>query len=142
MLKLQNISWVLPSGEEILRDVSLTVQKGTLTVVTGPNGGGKTSLAKIIAGLEKPTSGRIFLDGEDITDLDTTMRAQRGISYAFQQPVRFKGLSVRDLLELSAGGKLKESDYCELLGSVGLCTHDYIDREVNASLSSCEIKRI
>ena len=142
MLKLQNISWVLPSGEEILRDVSLTVQKGKLTVVTGPNGGGKTSLAKIIAGLEKPTSGRIFLDGEDITDLDTTMRAQRGISYAFQQPVRFKGLSVRDLLELSAGGKLKESDYCELLGSVGLCTHDYIDREVNASLSGGEIKRI
>ena len=142
MLKLQNISWVLPSGEEILRDVSLTVQKGKLTVVTGPNGGGKTSLAKIIAGLEKPTSGRIFLDGEDITDLDTTMRAQKGISYAFQQPVRFKGLSVRDLLELSAGGKLKESDYCELLGSVGLCTHDYIDREVNASLSGGEIKRI
>ena len=103
MLKLQNISWVLPNGEKILDDVSLTVQKGKLTVVTGPNGGGKTSLAKIIAGLEKPTSGRIFLDGEDITKLDTTMRAQKGISYAFQQPVRFKGLSVRDLLELSAG---------------------------------------
>ena len=142
MLKLQNISWVLPSGEEILKDVSLTVKKGKLTVITGPNGGGKTSLAKIIAGLEKPTSGRIFLDEEDITDLDTTVRAQKGISYAFQQPVRFKGLSVRDLLELAAGKKLKESDYCELLGSVGLCAHDYIDREVNASLSGGEIKRI
>ncbi len=142
MLQLQNISWVLPSGEEILKDVSLTVPKGKLTVVTGPNGGGKTSLAKIIAGLETPTSGKIFFDGEDITGLDTTERAQKGISYAFQQPVRFKGLSVRDLLELSAGKKLMEADYCELLGSVGLCAHDYIDREVNASLSGGEIKRI
>lgn len=142
MLELQNVSWKLENGEEILKDISLTVKPGKLTVITGPNGGGKTTIAKLIAGIETPTSGKIIFDGEDITNLDTTMRAKKGISYAFQQPVRFKGITVRDLLKLSAGEKLKEADFCELLGNVGLCTRDYINREVNSSLSGGEIKRI
>ena len=105
MLTLENIVWQLPDGEKILNGVNLTVSGGRMTVVTGPNGGGKTSLAKIIAGLEKPTSGRLLLDGEDIVGLDVTQRAKLGIGYAFQQPVRFKGLTVRDLLELASGNE-------------------------------------
>lgn len=142
MLDLKNIEWELPEGEQIVRGINLTVTAGKLTVVTGPNGGGKTSLAKLIAGLEKPTKGRILLDGEDITDLGITERARKGIAYAFQQPVRFKGLTVRDLLTLAAGGELEEDKLCGVLGQVGLCTKDYIDREVNSSLSGGEIKRI
>lgn len=142
MLKLENIKWKLENGKGILNDVSLEIPTGKLVVVTGPNGGGKTTLAKTVAGLVTPDSGKIFLDGEDITDLDITERAKRGISYAFQQPVRFKGLTVRDLLELASGESLKQNQLCNLLGKVGLCTHDYIDREVNASLSGGEIKRI
>ena len=142
MLTLEHIAWSTPSGDEILKGIDLTVPAGKLTVVTGPNGGGKTSLAKIISGLEIPSSGRVLLDGEDITGLDITQRAKRGIGYAFQQPVRFKGLTVRDLLELAAGGGLAEDRLCHYLGQVGLCARDYIDREVNASLSGGEIKRI
>lgn len=142
MLTLEKIAWSLPEKDQILKGIDLTVQKGKLTVVTGPNGGGKTSLAKLIAGLETPTAGRILLDGEDITNLDMTQRAQKGIGYAFQQPVRFKGITVRDLLELSAGNSLKNEEICNILGQVGLCTRDYIDREVNSSLSGGEIKRI
>ncbi len=142
MLTLKNIAWSLPEKDQILNGIDLTVHTGKLTVVTGPNGGGKTSLAKLIAGLETPTAGHILLDGEDITALDMTQRAQKGIGYAFQQPVRFKGLTVRDLLELSAGGPLAHQKVCSILGQVGLCTQDYIDREVNASLSGGEIKRI
>ncbi len=142
MLRLENIKWSLEDGRRILNDISLEIPEGKLVVVTGPNGGGKTTLAKVVAGLVKPDGGRIIFDGEDITELDITERAKKGISYAFQQPVRFKGLTVRDLLELAAGGSVRESDVCSLLGKVGLCTHDYIDREVNASLSGGEIKRI
>ena len=142
MLQLQDIAWSAPDGERILKGVSLTVPDDTLMVITGPNGGGKTTLAKVIAGLERPESGRILLDGEDITDLNVTERAKRGVSYAFQQPVRFKGLVVRQLLELAAGEKLSEAKLCDVLSQVGLCAREYIDREVNASLSGGEIKRI
>lgn len=142
MLELRNISWNVPDGKEVLKDINLTIPDGKLVVITGPNGSGKTTLAKIIAGIVEPTSGKIFLDGEDITDLDITERAKRGISFAFQQPVRFKGITVRDILELSAGKELNQAELCDLLGKVGLCTRDYIDREVNAALSGGEIKRI
>ena len=142
MLELRNISWNVPGGKEVLKDISLTIPDGKLVVITGPNGSGKTTLAKIIAGIVEPTSGKIFLDGEDITDLDITERAKRGISFAFQQPVRFKGITVRDILELSAGKELNQAELCDLLGKVGLCTRDYLDREVNAALSGGEIKRI
>ena len=142
MLQLQDIAWSAPDGERILKGVSLTVPDDTLMVITGPNGGGKTTLAKVIAGLERPESGRILLDGEDITDLNVTERAKRGVSYAFQQPVRFKGLVVRQLLELAAGEKLSEPKLCDVLSQVGLCAREYIDREVNATLSGGEIKRI
>ena len=142
MLQLQDIAWSAPDGERILKGVSLTVPDDTLMVITGPNGGGKTTLAKVIAGLERPESERILLDGEDITDLNVTERAKRGVSYAFQQPVRFKGLVVRQLLELAAGEKLSEAKLCDVLSQVGLCAREYIDREVNATLSGGEIKRI
>ena len=142
MLQLQNIAWSAPDGERILKGVTLTVPDDTLMVITGPNGGGKTTLAKVIAGLEKPESGHILLDGEDITDLNITERARRGVSYAFQQPVRFKGLVVRQLLELAAGETLSEARLCDVLSQVGLCAREYIDREVNATLSGGEIKRI
>ena len=132
MLVLEHIAWNLPDGEPILKDITLTVPDGKLAVVTGPNGGGKTSLAKLIAGLEKPAAGRILLDGEDITGLDITQRAKEGVAYAFQQPVRFKGLSVRDLLELAAGNPLSDQELCTILGQVGLCAQDYTDRQVDA----------
>ncbi|MCI8601779.1 MAG: ATP-binding cassette domain-containing protein [Oscillospiraceae bacterium] len=142
MLKLENITWDLPDGEGILKGVDLAVPAGKLVVVTGPNGGGKTTLAKIIAGLEIPTSGRILFDGRDITNLDVTERAKAGVSYAFQQPVRFKGLTVRDLIGLAAGSALSEDSLCGILSRVGLCAREYIDREVDGSLSGGEIKRI
>ena len=140
MLELQNIKWKVSDGTEIIKNINLEIPSGKLVVITGPNGGGKTSLAKLIAGLEEPTSGNIILDGEDITSLDITERANKGISYAFQQPVRFKGITVRDLLELAAGKKIEEKEICSLLGKVGLCTRDYIDREVNSSLSGSKFK--
>lgn len=143
MLELKNINWTLDNGTEIIKDVSITIPDGKLIVITGPNGGGKTTLAKIIAGIETPTSGKIILDGTDITPLNITERAASGISFAFQQPVRFKGITVRDLLELASGGKeLSTSEICDILGKVGLCTYDYIDREIDTSLSGGEIKRI
>lgn len=142
MLQLEQICWSAPDGTSILRNLSLTVPDGKLVAVTGPNGGGKTTLAKIIAGLEQPSSGRIVLNGEDITALNVTERARRGISFAFQQPVRFKGITVRQLVELASGNQLSEEKLCEVLSMVGLCAHEYIDREVNSTLSGGEIKRI
>ena len=142
MLKLEHIAWDLPDGEEIIRDIDITVGNQKMVVVTGPNGGGKTTLAKLIAGIVKPASGRILLDGEDITDANVTERAKKGIAYAFQQPVKFKGLTVRDLLELSSGGALDHDGICQLLGNVGLCADEYIDREMSAAPSGGESKRI
>lgn len=144
MLELKNVGYKVQTelGEkEILKDVSLTLNE-RFVAFTGPNGGGKSTLAKVIAGILKPTSGRLYLDGEDITDLSVTERAQKGISYAFQQPVRFKGLTVRDLINIAAGKTMKVSDACAYLSEVGLCARDYLDREVNASLSGGELKRI
>lgn len=142
MLKLEHIVWDAPDGRRILNDLSFEVPDGKLAVITGPNGGGKTTAAKIIAGLETPLSGRILLDGEDITALNATERAKAGISFGFQQPVRFKGITVRRLLEISAGGKIPEGKLCDYLAKVGLCAREYLDREVNATLSGGEIKRI
>ena len=144
MLELKNISYFVNDelGEkQILKNINLTLDE-RFVAFTGPNGGGKSTLAKVIAGILKPTSGRIYLDGEDITDLSITERAHKGISYAFQQPVRFKGLTVRDLINIAAGKTLKVSDACAYLSEVGMCARDYIDREVNASLSGGELKRI
>lgn len=148
MLELKNISLSVEDEftgngqKEILRDVSLTIENGKLVVVTGPNGGGKSTMAKMIAGILKPNQGQILLDGEDVTDLDITQRATRGISFAFQQPVRFKGITVRDLINLASGREISDCEACGYLKEVGLCARDYIDREVNASLSGGEIKRI
>ena len=144
MLELRNVSYRVKNelGEkQILKDINLTLDE-RFVAFTGPNGGGKSTLAKVIAGILTPTEGRIYLDGEDITDLSVTERAQKGISYAFQQPVRFKGLTVRDLINIAAGKTLKVSDACSYLSEVGMCARDYIDREVNASLSGGELKRI
>lgn len=141
-MQLEHLAWSIQGGVEIIKDIDLVVPDGKLVVVTGPNGGGKTSLAKLIAGITPLKSGRIVFDGEDITALDVTERAQKGIAFAFQQPVRFKGLRVRDLLELAAGHPLDESELCQWLGRVGLCANEYIDRELSASLSGGEIKRI
>ncbi len=144
MLELKHISCRVQDeqGEKtILKDVTLSL-KERFVAFTGPNGGGKSTLAKVIAGIIAPTEGRIFWDGEDITDLSVTERAKRGISYAFQQPVRFKGLTVRDLISIAAGKNAGVSDACAYLSEVGLCARDYLDREVNASLSGGELKRI
>lgn len=142
MLSLEHIYWNAPDGKPVLNDLSMRVEGGKLAVITGPNGSGKTTLARVIAGIEKPASGRIVLNGEDITGLNVTERAKRGISFAFQQPVRFKGITVRQLLETAAGAKLEENKLCDILGGVGLCAKNYIDREVNGTLSGGEIKRI
>lgn len=145
MLELKNISFqVLEDGKEkeIIKDISLTIEDNEMVVITGPNGGGKSTLAKIIAGIEKPTSGQILYDGKDVTESTITERAQMGISFAFQQPVRFKGITVKDLISLAAGKDLSAASACEYLVEVGLCAKDYINREVNGSLSGGELKRI
>lgn len=142
MLTLEHLAWSLPDGTDIVKDVSLTAKDGKLVVVTGPNGGGKTSLAKLIAGLHTQTSGKIIFDGKDISNLNITERARLGIAYAFQQPVRFKGLTVRDLLEIAAGHELSEDELCDLLGRVGLCADEYIGRELDSGLSGGEMKRV
>ena len=145
MLELKNISFGVSESQgkkEILKGSRLTIQDDKFVVITGPNGGGKSTLAKIIMGIEKPDSGTILFDGKDITDMNVTDRANAGISFAFQQPVRFKGVQVLDLIRLAAKKKLSIADACAYLSEVGLCAKDYINREVNGSLSGGELKRI
>lgn len=144
MIELQHIGYeVEQDGEhkQILKDIDLTIDE-RFVAITGPNGGGKSTLAKVIAGILPPTQGRILFDGEDITDLSITDRAKRGISFAFQQPVRFKGLTVKDLITLAAGRPIGVAEACSYLSEVGLCAKDYIDRELDTSLSGGEAKRI
>lgn len=141
MLELKNICYEA-DGKSIINNLSLVIEDSKFIVITGPNGGGKSTLAKIIAGIVKPQSGQILFDGEDISDLGITERAKRGISFAFQQPVRFKGITVRDLIALAAGKELSFGKVCNYLSEVGLCAKDYVDREVNGSLSGGELKRI
>lgn len=145
MLELKHISFIVndDKGEkEIIKDVSLTLDDGKFLVITGPNGGGKSTLAKLIMGIEKPTGGQIIWNGTDITNMSITDRAKLGIGYAFQHPPRFKGLSVRDLLSLAHGSTLPETQCCGYLTQVGLCSKDYLNRQVDNSLSGGEIKRI
>lgn len=144
MLELRNISYAAEDNSkeiEILKNVSVKIEE-RFVAVTGPNGSGKSTLAKIIAGIIRPTSGQILLDGVDITDLSITDRANMGISFAFQQPVRFKGITVKDLLSIAAGKDATMTEICEMLSEVGLCARDYVNREVNGSLSGGELKRI
>ena len=141
MLEIKNLSYITDDGAEILKNVSLTVDE-RFTAITGPNGGGKSTLAKLIAGLYDPTEGQILLDGVDITHMSITDRARLGVSFAFQQPVRLKGLKVKDMLRLAYGKDKKRVDYCAFLSEVGLCANDYINREIDASLSGGELKRI
>ena len=144
MLELKDISFSVDTDEgrkHILNRVNLKIDTG-FTAFTGPNGGGKSTIAKVIAGIYRPTSGKIYLDGEDITDLSISQRAKRGISLAWQQPIRFKGLCVLDLIRLAAGKEIGISEACDYLSKVGLCAREYIHREINSSLSGGELKRI
>ena len=141
MLRLEHVSFAV-NGKYILEDINLTIEDNRFTVITGPNGGGKSTLAKLIMGIEKPTSGKIYFNGGDITDLTIDERAKRKIGYAFQQPPRFKGMSVRNLLTLAHGRALDEEHCCSYLTDVGLCSKDYLDRDVDSSLSGGEVKRI
>ena len=145
MLELKNISFTVDDDgvkKQIIRDLSLKIENGRFVVITGPNGSGKSTLARIIMGIERPTSGKIFFDGRDITDLSITERARLGISFAFQQPVRFKGIKVHDLLRLASGKELSVAQACKYLSEVGLCARDYVNREINSSLSGGELKRM
>ncbi len=140
MLELRNVSFSV-TGKDILKNINLEIDD-RFVAITGPNGSGKSTIAKIIAGIIKPTSGRIFMDGVDITDMSITDRANAGISFAFQQPVRFKGILVKDLISLAAGKKTSIGEACAYLSEVGLCAKDYVNREVDGSLSGGELKRI
>lgn len=146
MLELQDLCFHVSDDtdaqKEIIKNVSLTFDDHSFIAITGPNGGGKSTLAKLIMGIERPTSGKILFNGVDITQMDITERANSGISFAFQQPVRFKGIKVRDLIALSAGDKVKQPNTCDYLSKVGLCARDYINRDIDASLSGGELKRI
>ncbi len=145
MLEIKNLSFAVSdegSGKEIIKDISLEIPDGKLYVITGPNGGGKSTLAKLIAGIETPTSGQIIFNGEDITGMNVTERANKGIGFAFQQPVKFKGIRVLDLIRLASGKKISVTEACRYLSMVGLCAREYINREVNSSLSGGELKRI
>lgn len=141
MLEIKNLSYVTPEGKTILDDINLTVNH-RFVAITGPNGSGKSTLAKMIAGIITPTAGSILLDGTDITGMSITERARNGVSFAFQQPVRFKGITVSDIISIAAGRELSLDEACEYLSEVGLCARDYIDREINESLSGGELKRI
>ncbi len=144
MLELKNISFTAENEDgkkQIIKNVNLTL-KEKFIAFTGPNGGGKSTLAKIIMGIIKPTSGQILLDGEDITNLSITERANKGLAFAFQQPVRFKGITVSDIVSLASGKKLTVTEVCSYLSEVGLCAREYVNREINASLSGGELKRI
>ena len=146
MLRLQDISFVVNSEnstqKEIIKNINLTIDDHKFVAITGPNGGGKSTLAKLIMGIEKPTSGKIFFNDIDITDMSISERAKLGISFAFQQPVRFKGIKVKDLITLAAGDSISTAGACEYLSKVGLCARDYINRDVDGSLSGGELKRI
>ncbi len=145
MLNIENLSFTVSgeSGEkEIIKDLSLTLADKTFAVITGPNGGGKTTLAKLIMGLEKPIAGKIYWNGADITDLSVSERAKLGVSYGFQQPPRFKGVTVYDLLKIASGREMTRLECCEYLTQVGLCARDYVDRDMDDSLSGGEAKRI
>ena len=146
MLEIKNLSYSVTddkSGKttKILDDISLTINE-RFVAITGPNGSGKSTLAKIIAGIYTPDCGQIILDGVDITNMNITERSRAGISFAFQQPVKFKGITVKDLISLAAGSKISVSEACKYLSEVGLCAKEYINREVNGSLSGGELKRI
>ncbi len=141
MLEFINVSYETSDQKEIIRGIDLVIDD-RFVAVTGPNGSGKSTLAKLVAGIYTPTSGKILLDGEDITHLSITERARRGVSFAFQQPVRFKGITVKELISIAAGKNISVSEACAYLSEVGLCAKDYINREVNASLSGGELKRI
>mgnify|MGYP002597125648 CR=1 FL=1 len=145
MLTLENVSFEVQAEKgqkEIIRNMNLTIDDRKFVVITGPNGGGKSTLAKLIAGIEKPTAGKIYFNGTDITEMSITERANMGISFAFQQPVHFKGLTVKDLITIAAGRTMTVNEICEILSEVGLCAREYIDREINGSLSGGELKRI
>ncbi len=141
MLELQNISFSR-ENKQILKNINLVIDNNKLIAVTGPNGSGKSTLAKIIMGMVKPDSGKILFEGKDITDMDVTQRAREGIGFAFQQPVKFKGLTVKDLIEIAAGNHIKVCEACDVLSDVGLCAQEYLNREVNSELSGGELKRI
>lgn len=141
MLELKNISFAR-DNKQILDKINLKIDNSKLVAITGPNGSGKSTLSKIIMGILKPDSGTILLDGQDITDKNITQRAKLGIGFAFQQPVKFKGLTVKDLIEISSGNSITLSDACNYLSDVGLCAKDYLDREISSSLSGGELKRI
>ena len=140
MLEFKNVSYETPEGKVILRDVSIKIDD-RFVAVTGPNGSGKSTMAKLIAGIYTPTSGQILLDGVDITNLSITERAKSGISFAFQQPVRFKGITVKELISIASGKNISVAEACAYLSEVGLCAKDYVNREVDGSLSGGELKR-
>ncbi len=145
MLELKNIAFTVDDNgaqKQIIRELNLKIENGKFVVITGPNGSGKSTLARIIMGIERPSKGQIIFDGTDITDLSITERARLGISFAFQQPVRFKGIKVHDLLRIASGKELDVGEACEYLSEVGLCARDYINREINSSLSGGELKRV
>ena len=141
LIELKQIN-VIFAEKTALRDINLKIYPNSIITIVGPNGGGKSTLAKMIAGIIKPTSGQILFNGEDITELDITERAKKGISFAFQQPVHFKGLTVKDLISIAAGREMSVTDTCDILSEVGLCAREYVDREINGSLSGGELKRI